>query len=60
MMCYRDRTYCSAGEDCVCSQDRKLTEEVKRAAREWWGGDDPPIAMSDLCGDRREVKDGPD
>ena len=45
MICYRDRTFCEA-EDC--DKFRKcpiaLTPQVKRAAEEWWGGKDAPIA----------------
>lgn len=58
MICYRDRTYCTAPcatEDC----DRKLTDVVLKDAREWWGKDGAPIARADLsghCGDFVEVR----
>lgn len=57
-MCYRDRTFCCAGDECVCHESRKLTPEVEEAARRWWsscGGEgEPPIALSDLCAEKRE------
>lgn len=45
MICYQDRTYCSA--DCSwASCPRKFTEEDRRAARKWWGGDGAPVAFA--------------
>lgn len=46
-MCYRDRTWCNF-RDChqfgvLC--DRSLTAEVMLDAREWWEGENPPIAI---------------
>lgn len=32
MIHYRDITFCSRGEGCTCSPDRRLTDEVWRAA----------------------------
>lgn len=51
MMCYRDRTYCSAyGDTCINHNcDRAVTEAVHAAAVKWWGSnEDAPIAYSDL------------
>ena len=49
MICYRDTTFCvSPGCENKCG--RKLTPEIEAAARRWWKGDDPPIAMSCYCG----------
>lgn len=43
MICYKDMTFCGylgcANKDC----ERRLTDEVKAAARRWWGKDNPPI-----------------
>ena len=50
MICYRDRTFCSA--PCFnksCS--RLLTEQVKEGARKWWGSDSAPIALSNFSED---------
>ena len=60
MLCYRDMTFCIHGNGCTCHPNRRLTDEVRNQARDWWGGDDAPIAMSDLCeGKPRETaKDG--
>ena len=46
MLCYKDMTFCvaSCGDgDC----HRKLTTEVKEAAKKWWGDEFAPIAVSD-------------
>lgn len=54
MICYRDRSFCTAyGETCFNHQcDRALTDEETRRAARWWssfGSDDPaPIAMMDM------------
>ena len=47
MICYRDRTFCEA---CCGTRScpRMLTDEVRAAARRWWGSDDPPITVADL------------
>lgn len=51
MICYQDRAWCTYHRDCAkrgeC--DRPLTDEVIARAREWWGGDTPPI---EVFGDR--------
>lgn len=49
MICYRDRTFCIS-PGCTNECGRKLTAEVRAAARAWWGGDDAPIAMGYFCG----------
>ena len=47
MICYRDMTFCTYYEGCkhVDTCSRPLTPEVKKAAEEWWGGSDGPIAV---------------
>lgn len=50
MICYRDMTFCSS--DCKnTSCSRNLTPDVTARARQWWGGDDTPIAVSDFSDD---------
>ena len=46
MVCFRDATFCPFS-DCATFGDcpRAATEEVKAAAREWWGSDDAPICV---------------
>lgn len=53
MLCYRDRTFCT-NPDCKCPPGRRLTDEVIESAKRWWGGDDPPIAMGNLCSGREK------
>ena len=58
MLCYKDKTFCSVKcDELKCS--RNLTEEVRKAAREWWGSDNAPIAVADLsnCGMYKKPKD---
>jgi hypothetical protein len=61
MICFRDMTFCTAA--CADTQcHRRLTPDVKAAARRWWGGDDAPIAMADYsdgCQDYDPIKDTP-
>lgn len=47
MLCYRDMTFCPFSYDCALAENcsRPLTADVIRRAKEWWGGDDPPIAQ---------------
>ncbi len=47
MLCYRDMTFCTFHEDCAKAPTchRPLTDEVKRGAAEWWGGNDAPVAL---------------
>lgn len=56
MICYRDTTFC-ANEHCTCPPHRRLTDEVRAAARRWWGGDNAPIAYADLCGGKEPVSE---
>lgn len=57
-MVYRDRAFCISPH-CHCW--RKLTEEVKQAAREWWKskdnptGEGAPISMGYFCGPPEEA-----
>jgi hypothetical protein len=60
MIGYRDRTWCPFWASCakahLCS--RPLTEEVREAARNWWGSEDAPIiqfAEKPDCHDTLEV-----
>ena len=47
MICYKDMTFCTHYKDCAQADQchRPLTEDVKQAAKEWWGSDDYPIAI---------------
>lgn len=49
-MHYRDKTFCIS-ENCTCHPDRKYTEKVQLEAEKWWGSDDAPIAVANLCSD---------
>lgn len=51
MICFRDTTFC-VSENCKNECGRQLTEEVKEAAKEWWGGEGAPIAMAHYCEER--------
>ena len=46
MLCFRDMTFCT-NHDCkkFSSCDRALTLEIEKKAREWWRGEDAPIAV---------------
>lgn len=46
MLCYQDRTFCPYYSDCKHGYkcQSALTPEVRKAAIEWWGSDDAPIA----------------
>lgn len=46
MISYLDRTFCIS-DKCTCG--RKLTPDIIRAAKEWWGGEDAPISVADFC-----------
>jgi hypothetical protein len=47
MMCFRDRTYCASSTECANNEcGRRFTEEDKKAAVAWWGGEDFPLALS--------------
>jgi hypothetical protein len=51
---FRDRAWRSRSEECLTeSCDRKVTEDVRAAARRWWGGPDAPFSLMDMssrCG----------
>ena len=51
MMGYKDRTFCSlylAG-DCINGNcDRAFTELDRRAATDWWGGEDFPLVIGSM------------
>ncbi len=57
MICFRDKTWC-VREDCrlFSTCDQALTDEVKQAAVEWWGGHDAPIMQTDqfICFEPKE------
>lgn len=54
MISYKDMTFC-ASPNCKDKCGRRLTEEVRAAAKRWWGGDDAPICVSHFCDDEGEV-----
>lgn len=47
MISYADMTFCPFWKDCSHADacNRPLTDDVKAAARKWWGSDDAPIAQ---------------
>jgi hypothetical protein len=49
MIGYKDRAWCPLSVNTLCSRRqgcyRALTEEDRKAAEEWWGGPDFPIAV---------------
>lgn len=57
MLCYQDKTFCTA--PCATTEcNRKFTDEVVAGAKAWLG-DDAPIAIADLrdeCADYVEEK----
>lgn len=47
MICFKDMTFCSA--ECANHQcPRNFTPDQKVQARNWWGGDDVPVAFADF------------
>ena len=46
MISFRDMTFCRE-KDCSCFGTcfRSLTDKVHEDAKDWWGGDDYPIAV---------------
>ena len=55
MICYLDRTFCSA--ECVNSDCfRNYSHEVHEGAKKWWGGDDYPIEFCDFSKDCKEFE----
>ena len=57
MLCYADKTFCN-NPGCTNNKcKKKLTDEVKRKADEWWGGPGAPVAVMDFretCGEFKE------
>ena len=47
MIHYKDMTFCPFYESCQDGNDcfRALTEQVKKDAQGWWGGDDAPVSI---------------
>ncbi|PCG08724.1 hypothetical protein COA17_11250 [Sphingomonas ginsenosidimutans] len=46
MICFRDRTFCTAA--CATQGcEQRLTSDVSAAARAWWGTPGAPIAVAD-------------
>jgi hypothetical protein len=54
MICYRDMTFC-VSPACANKCGRKLTDEVRAAAKRWWKGDGAPISMAEYCDENGEV-----
>lgn len=48
MMCYLDRSFC-VSEGCENKCGRKLTDEIREKAAEWWGSDAVPISVGYFC-----------
>jgi len=48
MMCFRDRTFCTAA-CATTSCDRRYTAEVADSADRWWGGKrgEAPVSVDD-------------
>lgn len=36
MICFKDSTFCPFYKECADPCDRALTDEVKKAAQDWW------------------------
>ena len=59
MMCFKDRTWCSAKcatADCY----RNFTPEMSRQAETWWGKPGAPVCFADLwqgCEDYKSVEE---
>lgn len=44
MICFRDRTFCTAA--CRCSRcDLRLDDAVRRTAAAWWNGQRGPVPL---------------
>ena len=54
MICYKDKVFCSSEVE-VHTCGREFTEEDAEKAKEWWGGDDYPVAWGDFCQARVEL-----
>lgn len=52
MLCFRDMTFCSAGDHCGNrhAYGRWLNKGQKQAAKQWWASSkgEPPIAFADF------------
>ena len=52
MMCYKDKSFCSA--ECLNkSCHRQFTKEMDKGSRKWWSHDpdNVPVAFTDFSGD---------
>lgn len=47
MIGYKDMTWC-CNPKCDNSCGRKFTEEDRKKAVEWWGGEDFPLIIADF------------
>jgi hypothetical protein len=48
MLCFKDRTFCSATKHKPgCT--RQWTPELQREADKWWGKPGAPVAFSNFC-----------
>lgn len=45
MIVYRDMTFCTRGEGCTCDPHRRLTDEVRAAAKKMG----LPLSLGVLC-----------
>ena len=55
MICFKDKTFCSAPcKNHHCH--RNWTDELHHAAVKWWGGDDAPVAFADYSKTCEEYK----
>ena len=48
MMCFKDRSFCSASEDCeVKSCNRNFNTHQQKLAEQWWKGmkREPPVSF---------------
>ncbi len=47
MICYSDRSYCSANCTPIKPCSIQLTEQIVQDAEQWWGKSGAPIAVTD-------------
>lgn len=47
MMCFKDKTFCTAECDLSVECDLRYTPQVYADAKEWWGKEGAPIAVGD-------------
>ena len=47
MMCYKDKTWCTYGKECVYSKNcgRDFNEEERLKAIKWWGNENVPVCF---------------